>query len=108
MMKQRCVMRGARSRPSGFTLLEVMVVMAVLGLITGVTALAFGSLRAPRESDVARELRRARSQAIRTGRPAVTVVNHALRTTHVLFLPDGGAIGSGADPLTGAPIDAPK
>jgi len=108
MMKQRCVVRGARSRSSGFTLLEVMVVMAVLGLITGVAALAFVSLRAPRESGRARELRRARTQAIQTGRPVITGNNRAPRTAYVLLLPDGRAIGPGADPLTGTPLDAPK
>ena len=108
MMKQRCVVRGPRSHSSGFTLLEVIVVMAVLGLITGVTALAFVSLRAPRESDIARELRRARTQAIQTGRPVITGKNSAPRTAYVLFLPDGRSIGPGADPLTGAPLDAPK
>jgi prepilin-type N-terminal cleavage/methylation domain-containing protein len=107
-MKQRCVVRGGRSCPSGFTLLEVIVVIAVLGLILGMSGLAFVGLRAPRESDIARELRRARNQAIQTGRPVITGNNRAPRIAYVLFLPDGRAIGPGADPLTGTPLDAPK
>ncbi len=107
-MKERCVVRGAWSSPLGFTLLEVIVVLAILGLTFGVSALAFTSLKFPRESDLVRELRHARSDAIRTGRPVVIDSNHAPRTTHVLFLPDGRAIGPRVDPLTGAPIDVPK
>jgi len=107
-MKTSCAVRSARVPPHGFTLLELMVVMAVLGLITGVTALAFVSLRAPGESDIARELRRARTQAIQTGRPVITGNNSGPRTAYVLFLTDGRAIGPGADPLTGAPLDAPR
>lgn len=87
----------------GFTLLEVIVVIVILGLIMGMSGLAFLSLRAPREADVTRELRRARSEAIRTGRPVSTVVNHTPRTTLVLFLPDGRAVGPGVDPFSGIP-----
>jgi prepilin-type N-terminal cleavage/methylation domain-containing protein len=97
MMKKRC---------AGFTLVEVIVVIGILGLLMGMSGLAFGSLRAPSESEVAREFRRARSEAIRTGRPATTVVNRTLRNRPVLFLPDGRAVGPGADPLTGAPLNA--
>lgn len=88
--------------------MELIVVVVILGLVFGVSGLAFSSLRAPRESEVTRELRRARSEAIRTGRPATTGVNHAPRATHVLFLPDGRAIGDGADLLTGAPLNAAR
>ncbi len=101
-------MRGARLPPLGFALLEMIVVLAILGLMFGVSALAFTSLKAPRESDMARELRRARSEAIRSGRAVVIDRNRAPRTAHVLFLPDGRAIGPGADPLTGAPLDSAR
>lgn len=106
MMKRRCALLGATLLPNGFSLLEVLVVLVVLGLVLGVSGLAFASLRRPREAELTRELRRARSEAIRTGRPTATVIKHAPRPTHVLFLPDGRAIGPGVDPLTGAP-DAP-
>ena len=102
-MKSECVVRGAWFATSGFTLLEVIVVLAILGVTLAVSSLAFTSLKAPRESDRARELRRARSKAIETGRPVVTDSNHAPRTTQVLFLPDGRAVGPGVDPLTGSP-----
>lgn len=80
----------------GVTLIELIVVLAILGVILGVSGLALGTLKAPRESELALALRSARTQAIRTGIP---------RTTHhARFLADGRAIGPGVDPLTGAPL----
>ena len=77
----------------GVTLVELLVVLTILGLILGICGLAFGSLQAPRESQELTDLRRAHVEAIQAGAP---------RTTHhVRFLPDGRAIGSGVDPLTG-------
>lgn len=85
----------------GFTLLEVIVVLAIMGVTLGLGGLALASLKPPRESELSRELRRARSEAIRGGRPVRTVVNRTARPVHVLFLPDGRALGPGVDPLTG-------
>jgi type II secretory pathway pseudopilin PulG len=77
------------------TLVELLVVLALLGLVLGVSGLALASLREPRQSDELAELRRARAEAIQAGAP---------RSAHgVLFLPDGRAIGPNVDPLTGAP-----
>jgi prepilin-type N-terminal cleavage/methylation domain-containing protein len=81
------------------TLVELLVVMAILGLVLGVSGLAFSGLRAPRESGLVRELRRARTEAIRSGRPV-----RARGRNTPLFLPDGRAIGPGADALTGVPL----
>ncbi|HEV8265787.1 MAG TPA: prepilin-type N-terminal cleavage/methylation domain-containing protein [Gemmatimonadales bacterium] len=78
-----------------FTLVEVIVVLAVLGVVLSVSGLALGSLREPRESVRVGELRRARAEAIRSGTP---------RTAHgIRFLPDGSARGPGVDLLTGRP-----
>jgi prepilin-type N-terminal cleavage/methylation domain-containing protein len=77
------------------TLVELIVVLAVLGVILGMSGLALGTLRIPRESQELAELRRARADAIHSGAP---------RTAHgVRFLPDGRAIGANVDALTGAP-----
>jgi Tfp pilus assembly protein FimT len=77
------------------TLVELLVVLALLGLVLGVSGLALASLREPREADELRTLKKARVEAVQSGAP---------RTAHgVLFLPDGRAIGPNVDPLTGAP-----
>ena len=90
-MRAWCVVRGAW----GFTLLELIVVLAVLGIILGVSGLALGTLKTPRESQKTIELRAARANAIHSGAP---------RTAHgVRFLPDGRAIGPGVNSLTGEP-----
>jgi prepilin-type N-terminal cleavage/methylation domain-containing protein len=107
-MKTRYAVRGARLPPRGFTLLEVIVVVAILGLIVGMSGLAFVALRAPLQSELVHELSRARAEAIKTGRPVVSGNNRAPRTAHVLFMPDGRAVGLGVDPLTGAPLDASR
>ena len=107
-MKTRYAVRGARLPPRGFTLLEVIVVVAILGLIVGMSGLAFVALRAPLQSELVHELSRARAEAIQTGRPVVSGNNRAPRTAHVLFMPDGRAVGLGVDPLTGAPLDASR
>jgi prepilin-type N-terminal cleavage/methylation domain-containing protein len=102
-----------RHRLTGFTLIEVIVVISILGLMVGITGLAFSSLRAPRSSAWDSELRRAREAAILSGRPVRAVVHNYTRGYRSplpapLFLPDGRAVGSAADPLTGAPTDAQK
>ena len=76
-------------------MLEMLVVLTVLGLVLAVTGLAIGSLKAPRESEQIRALKRARAEAIHSGAPRAA--------DGVLFLPDGRAIGSHVDPLTGSP-----
>ncbi len=76
----------------GFTLMEMLVVLALLGIMVGVSTLALA--RRPAPTRALMEVQEARIEAIKSGEP---------RTAHgVLFLPDGRAIGPGVDPLTGA------
>jgi prepilin-type N-terminal cleavage/methylation domain-containing protein len=107
MMRPR-VVRDAPLLPRGFTLVEVIVVVAILGLIAGMSGLAFVGLRSPRESERVRDLWRARAMAIQSGRAMIAGDNRVPRRAHVLFLPDGRAIGPGADPLTGVPVDSTR
>ena len=76
---------------SGFTLLEMIVVLALFGLVLAMSGLAIASL-APRNDQ--QSVRTARAEAIRGGSPR--------GVDSVLFLPDGRAIGVDVDPLTGA------
>jgi prepilin-type N-terminal cleavage/methylation domain-containing protein len=91
---------------SGVTLVELLVVIAILGLIVGVSGVGFSSLRAPRASEQTRAVRAARAQAIRGGRPVAFPFGAPRVRPSTLFLPDGRAIGTGVDPLTGGPVDA--
>ena len=89
------LMRDVPSDPKrGVTLLELVVVLALLGVIFAVSSVALGSLRQPGPTGTASELRAARRQAIQSG--------IAQRASGALFLPDGRAFGVGVDPLTGA------
>jgi prepilin-type N-terminal cleavage/methylation domain-containing protein len=90
-MRARCAVGGARE---GLTLVELLVALAMVGLLFGVSTVAVTSLQPAPESAEVVDLRTARRAAIQSGSP---------RTAHgVLFLPDGRAVGPGVDPLTGA------
>lgn len=93
------------------TLIEMIVVIALLGLILGISGLALASLREPRGSARARALTEARAQAIRSGEPvrvdlAPPDSTDAPSSVPVVFLPDGRALGTYVDAITGAPRDA--
>jgi prepilin-type N-terminal cleavage/methylation domain-containing protein len=89
----------------GTTLLELMVTLAVLGLLTGTAAAALGTLRRPEAARWASDVARARDSAIRTGRPVRVSGDSGYRA---LLLPDGRAVGPGLDPLTGEVTDAAR
>lgn len=91
----------------GVTLVELIVALAVVGLILGISGLALASLRPPSEAGAIRELEAARDAAVRTGRSVVVHVD----TISVRFAPDGsssggtitaGGLSISVDPLTGA------
>jgi prepilin-type N-terminal cleavage/methylation domain-containing protein len=76
----------------GFTMVEMIVVLALLGLMVGISGLAVWSLRPPDAPGDG--LRKLRAEAILSGVPR--------SDSGVLFLPDGRAVGISVDPLTGA------
>lgn len=100
--RERLAVSGEWDTSPGFTLMEAIVVLTILSVMAGVSGLALGSLTPPPESAGVGALRRARAEAIRTGRLVATAHRSPL-TSHALFLPDGSARGPGVDPLTGAP-----
>jgi prepilin-type N-terminal cleavage/methylation domain-containing protein len=100
----------------GATLIELIVVIAILSVIAGVTTLGFRSRPShrvidPAEADVAA----ARDSALRSGH-AVRVMVHAggdsiAPPLFATALPDGRVIAStglGFDPLTGRHVDAQR
>ncbi len=83
----------------GVTLLELVVALALLSLMLGMSGVALASLRSPAGAEAVRALENARAEAIRSGRPVI--VSRAPDSGHLLFLPDGRVVGRGVDLLTG-------
>jgi len=94
-------------RTPGFTLVELIVVMAVMGLIATVSVVALGSLRQPTEPPWQLDLENARRVALRDG-VAVSATSAARLQPPILFLPDGRALGVGVDPWTGKIVYLPN
>lgn len=84
----------------GVTLVEMLVVLLLLGIVTGISAVALGHLRVPDQGKRARLLEQGRTRAIHSGQ-AVMIMTDSGEV--VRFLPDGRAIGAGMDGLTGSP-----
>jgi prepilin-type N-terminal cleavage/methylation domain-containing protein len=87
----------------GVTLVELIVALAILGLLSGLAAAALGGLRQAQPDARAQALARARVHAIRTG-TRVRVDDPSGES--VVFLPDGRTVGGAMDPFTGGPADA--
>ena len=107
--------RGPEDRRRGVTLVELLVVLTIVGLISGVSGLALAGLRSPRATLWAGSLREARARAIERGvaiRVTVDTASQATERGHapltVLFLPDGRVVGAGVDPFTGALVRATR
>jgi type II secretory pathway pseudopilin PulG len=89
----------------GTTLVELMVVLLLLAVVTGISGFALAGLRPPADTAERQRLVRARTAVLRSGR-AVTL---ELRDGRVVrFLPDGRALGPGLDPFTGEVLDAKR
>lgn len=98
----RCLLRHARS---GVTLVELMVTLALLGILTGVVGLAAGGARSVRRAeDPAANLAEARREALRRARAVrITVVEAGVSYSATAF-PDGSVVADTvfhADRLTG-------
>lgn len=88
----------------GFTLIEMMVALAIVALGAGLATVAFGVLLdRPQDSSWSQvgRLRAAQRSAVFDARPVLAYPDSDQTDTTVLFLPDGRAVGSGVDPLTG-------
>jgi prepilin-type N-terminal cleavage/methylation domain-containing protein len=90
----------------GVTLVEMIVVLTLMGVLAGIGALAFGSLRRPAEDPWQVTLRRARDAAVDSGRAVVLPAGSAHGA--VLLLPDGRAAGAAVNALTSEVADASR
>ena len=89
------------TKPNGFTMIEVVVVLALLGIVLGLSAVGVASLRPPARSTELLQLDSARRSAILSG----ALVRLGTGRAVGLLLPDGRGIGPNLDPLTGSPHD---
>lgn len=98
-------MRSTQVDPrEGVTLVELLVVLAIIGLTAGVAGVAVAALRPPPESHLAGAIRRTRATAIRTGVPLmvwIELAEPARPPALFRFLPDGRVLGPRVDPWTG-------
>jgi general secretion pathway protein H len=92
---------------AGATLVELLVVLAILGIAAGVVGLAHARLEAPdAESERAARVAAARREALETRRPVRLTLETDEGPAVLTLYPDGTARGDTAfrvDPLTGRP-----
>lgn len=99
-----------RSAPHGFTIIELIVTIVLLGVLASVAAVAItASPRTQDTPDNRDAIQRARAEAVRSGtRVTITMRGKSGRVLLTAF-PDGSVAADSAlqlDPLTGAPIPA--
>jgi len=93
-------------RRRGFTLVELMVVVVLLGLMAGVVGLAWRPNPANREHH-RDSIAEARHRALESGTPVRLQITVDGKTYAIAALPDGRLIAPDSlrlDPLTGRPI----
>lgn len=81
-----------RCTPSGVTLLELLVVIALIGIIASMTMLAFPPDRTPTPNDPLVSVARARTLAVEQARPVSISLVVSGRPVDALALPDGSVI----------------
>ena len=98
------------SRRSGVTLMELLVALAILGLLTGVVAIQGRPIRIPQRDSRADSVVALRRIALAVGRAQTIVLLIDSAGAHpVTALPDGRIIGDSTfdvDPFTGRSREA--
>ena len=93
-------------RRTGVTLIELVVTVALIGIVAAVATLAFPVDRSPSPTDPLVQVARARTQAAQTGRPvAISLVVNG-KMVDAFALSDGSVIADSVlrvDRLSGRP-----
>lgn len=95
---------------AGFTLVELMVVLAILGVMAGVVGLAVRMPEADPAAERAARIADARRRALETRRPVLLLVEQGDSTWRMVALPDGSVRADtalGLETLTGRPRALP-
>lgn len=87
----------------GFTLVEVIVTLAIISVSLGAVGVAVGALTAPEEAEVPRRIAIAREAAIESGNP----VSVTFDSVTVTLFPDGSTTPASIPDATGAWIVDP-
>jgi len=100
-------------RRPGVTLIELLVAIAIIGVMAGMAIQGFANVRRAADGDrfatIERELQSARSTALRSRRPVVVQIADSAGALSAIALPDGSMIGDATlrrDRLTGRRFDS--
>ncbi len=88
----------------GYTLIEMLIVLAILGIAAGVAGLGFRSAMPAAVNDTTASIALARRDAIRSGKSITIFVEHAGRVLSATAHPDGRVVADsalGVDCLSG-------
>jgi prepilin-type N-terminal cleavage/methylation domain-containing protein len=91
-----------RRRRAGVTLLELMVVLAILAVMAGLTVVSLDRVSAPAPFTDADRVADARRNAITLGRPVRVLLRDSAATRSAQALPDGRVIGAAFGTHAGA------
>ena len=99
------------SRRAGVTLIELVVVIAILGILAALSTVSFRAQRRTDGPTLAARIHAATREAVRSGRPVSFVVADGPSPYAVRALPDGRVLADaplGVDVTTGRVVDASR
>jgi len=97
-----------RDDNAGFTLVELLVVLLLLGILAGVSVAALPRLSRPARPTTQLRLEEARRTSIASGHDVILKIADPVSGAERRwrFLPDGRGVGPGIDPRNGMVVDS--